>query len=137
MDNSYIFKKYKADVFDIKSDIEVFVTQILSEETLATRWKEIRNQVALNQTDLEDEFERWNFYLFYMVSSPVVDINLKYEIEHDTISSRKMVVKADVLDEKLCDGLVKKYIKYDLENKEVTFDKVFEKNNLVEHTAVP
>ena len=131
MVEDYIYKQYKADVFGIESDIEVFVTHLMDEKTLATQWKEIRNQVALNQTDLDDEFERWNFYLFYVVDNPVADLNLKYEIEHDTISSRKMVVKADAVSDALYNSLVSKYIKYDLDSREVIFDKVFEKNNAV------
>lgn len=132
MVEDYIYKQYKADVFGIESDIEVFVTHVMDEKTLATQWKEIRNQVALNQTDLDDEFERWNFYLFYVVDNPVADLNLKYEIEHDTISSRKMVVRADTVSDALYSSLVSKYIKYDLDGREVIFDKVFEKNSSVE-----
>lgn len=131
MVEDYIYKQYKADVFGIESDIEVFVTHVMDEKTLATQWKEIRNQVALNQTDLDDEFERWNFYLFYVVDNPVADLSLKYEIEHDTISSRKMVVKAEAVSDALCNSLISKYIKYDLDSREVIFDKVFEKNSSV------
>lgn len=131
MVEDYIYKQYKADVFGIESDIEVFVTHVIDEKTLATQWKEIRNQVALNQTDLDDEFERWNFYLFYVVDNPVTDLSLKYEIEHDTISSRKMVVKAEAVSDALCNSLISKYIKYDLDSREVIFDKVFEKNSSV------
>lgn len=131
MVEDYIYKQYKADVFGIESDIEVFVTHVMDEKTLATQWKEIRNQVALNQTDLDDEFERWNFYLFYVVDNPVADLSLKYEIEHDTISSRKMVVKAEAVSDALCNSLISKYIKYDLDGREVIFDKVFEKNSSV------
>ena len=131
MVEDYIYKQYKADVFGIESDIEVFVTRVMDEKTLATQWKEIRNQVALNQTDLDDEFERWNFYLFYVVDNPVADLSLKYEIEHDTISSRKMVVKAEAVSDALCNSLISKYIKYDLDSRDVIFDKVFEKNSSV------
>lgn len=130
MDDSYIFKEYKSDVFEIESDIDVFVTQVMSEETLATEWKAIRNRVAMRQVELDDEFERWNYYLFY-VANVDVNPNLKYAIEHDTISSRKMVITAQSVDDELCDSLVRKYIKYDLENKETTFNRVFAKNDLV------
>ena len=107
-----IFKRYEADIFDVRSKVDVFFTRLLDEETLTSRWKEIRNCVALNQLDLDDEFERWNFYLFYVVDNKAIDINLKYEIEHDTISSRKMVVNATTVDDELCDMLIKKYILY-------------------------
>ena len=127
-----IYRSIKRDVFGIDSDIDVFVTKVLDEQTLSSSWKAIRNHVARSQYDLNDEFERWNFYLFYVVDTPKIDLNLKYEIEHDTISSRKMVVDASAVDDELCDKLVKKFIKYDIENKEQKFNKFFTKNELVE-----
>ena len=126
-----IFKRYEADIFDVRSKVDVFFTRLLDEETLTSRWKEIRNCVALNQLDLDDEFERWNFYLFYVVDNKAIDINLKYEIEHDTISSRKMVVNATTVDDELCDMLIKKYIKYDIENKEQIFKRHFMKDEQI------
>ena len=127
-----IYRSIKRDVFGIDSDIDVIVTKVLDEHTLSLNWKAIRNHVARSQFDLDDEFERWNFYLFYVVDTPKIDLNLKYEIEHDTVSSRKMVVDASVVDDELCDKLVKKFIKYDIENKEQKFNKFFTKNELVE-----
>ena len=67
MAEELIYKKYEVDIFDVQSKVDVFFTRLLSEETLTSQWKEIRNYVALNQLDLDDEFERWNFYLFYVV----------------------------------------------------------------------
>lgn len=98
---------------------------------MAAKWRDIRNFVAKNQMDLDDEFERWNFYLFYMVNNPIVDLNLKYEIEHDTISSRKMVVDNMVINDDVCNELVKKYIKYSIDNQEQKFAKVFIKDESV------
>lgn len=126
-----IYKNYKEDVFNINSKVEVFFTRLLDEETLAAKWRDIRNFVARNQMDLDDEFERWNFYLFYMVNNPIVDLNLKYEIEHDTISSRKMVVDNMVINDNVCEELVKKYIKYSIDNQEQKFTKVFIKDESV------
>ena len=131
MAEELIYKKYEVDIFDVQSKVDVFFTRLLSEETLTSQWKEIRNYVALNQLDLDDEFERWNFYLFYVVDTKEVDVNLKYEIEHDTISSRKMVVEACEVDDALCDRLVKKYIRYDIENKEQKCTTHFAKDELV------
>ena len=131
MAEDLIYKNYKEDVFGINSKVEVFFTRLLDEETLAAKWRDIRNFVARNQMDLEDEFERWNFYLFYMVNNPIVDLNLKYEIEHDTISSRKMVVDNMVINDDVCNELVKKYIKYSIDNQEQKFAKVFIKDESV------
>ena len=72
------------------------------------------------QTEFIDEFERWNFYLFYVVEDKnTIDRSLKHEIEHDTISSRKIIVsRKDITD----DGgihLVTSYIKFDIEQTKV------------------
>ena len=131
MAEDLIYKNYKEDVFGINSKVEVFFTCLLDKETLAAKWRDIRNFVAKNQMDLDDEFERWNFYLFYMVNNPIVDLNLKYEIEHDTISSRKMVVDNMVINDDVCNELVKKYIKYSIDNQEQKFAKVFIKDESV------
>lgn len=127
-----IYKSFKSDVFEVQANIDVFVTTVLDEEVLAARWKDIRNLVARNQFDLDDEFERWNFYLFYVVDNPNVDSGLKYEIEHDTISSRKMVIVSESVDESIYPKLVSEYIRYDIENRQPEFKKVFSKNMLVE-----
>jgi len=132
MAEELIFKSFKKDVFDIHSNIDVIITKVLSEKDLLERWKDIRNHVARTQFDLEDDFERWNFYLFYVVDSPNVDLSLKYEIEHDTISSRKMVIASSKVDDDLYDKLVKEYIRYDIENRQREYKKVFSKNVTVE-----
>lgn len=126
-----IYKNYKEDVFGVNSKVEVFFTRLLDEETLAAKWKDIRNFVAMNQIDLNDEFERWNFYLFYVVNDPISDLNLKYEIEHDTISSRKMVVEYKEINDHVCEKLVNKYIRYNIENQEQKIAKMFIKDESV------
>lgn len=115
----------------MNSKVEVFFTRLLDEETLAAKWKDIRNFVAMNQIDLNDEFERWNFYLFYVVNDPISDLNLKYEIEHDTISSRKMVVEYKEINDHVCEKLVNKYIRYNIENQEQKIAKMFIKDESV------
>lgn len=66
-----------------------------------------------------------------MVNNPIADLNLKYEIEHDTISSRKMVVDYKVINDNVCEELVKKYIRYSIDNQEQKFTKVFIKDESV------
>ena len=86
------------------------------------------------QLDETDEFERWNFYLFYVVDNKnTIDRNLKYEIEHDTISSRKIVVSKDELQDENGIGLVAKYIKYDIgQVKDSVEPSLFQFNKTVE-----
>ena len=109
-----IVKSY--DSFDVHSKILVCVTKCLKEDELKETWRNYRNDFAIEyQTDDIDEFERWNFYLFYVVDNKnAIDRNLKYEIEHDTISSRKIVVSKDELQDEDGESLVTRYIKYNM-----------------------
>ena len=104
------------DSFDVRSKILVCVTKCLTEDELRETWRNYRNDFAVEyQTDDIDEFEKWNFYLFYVVDNKnTIDRNLKYEIEHDTISSRKIVVSKDELQDENGESLVARYIKYDI-----------------------
>lgn len=104
------------DSFDVRSKILVCVTKCLTEDELRETWRNYRNDFAVEfQTDDIDEFERWNFYLFYVVDNKnAIDRSLKYEIEHDTISSRKIVVSKDELQDENGESLVARYIKYDM-----------------------
>lgn len=104
------------DSFDVRSKILVCVTKCLTEDELRETWRNYLNDFAIEfQTDDIDEFERWNFYLFYVVDDKnAIDRSLKYEIEHDTISSRKIVVSKDELQDENGESLVMRYIKYDI-----------------------
>ena len=104
------------DSFAVRSKILVCVTKCLTEDKLRENWRNYRNDFAVEyQTDDIDEFEKWNFYLFYVVDNKnAIDRNLKYEIEHDTISPRKIVVSKDELQDENGESLVARYIKYDI-----------------------
>jgi len=63
-----------------------------SEELLENTWEKIRNMIGVYfQTKLKTEFEVWNLYLFF-ISPIAISKGLKYHIEHDTVSSRKIVI---------------------------------------------
>ena len=55
-------------------------------------WRKINNFIVINvQTSIKDEFGRWNTYLFFLVPDQLT-IELKFKIENDTFSTRKIVV---------------------------------------------
>lgn len=61
-------------------------------EALWEYWQQIANFIAVRfQNKLDDEFQRWNIYLFFRVAGPV-EKELKYKIENDTFSSRKIII---------------------------------------------
>lgn len=80
------------------------------------RWIDIRNELASEwQMRNLDDFERWNFYLFYVVEDKSkIDRSLKYKIEHDTVSSRKIIINREEFAGGNYDALIASYIKYDI-----------------------
>lgn len=74
----------------------IFVT-IPSENFLSENWVTIGNIVAIHyQKDLASSFDKWNIYLFYLVSEPkLISYDLRYNIENDTFSSRKIIESCD------------------------------------------
>tara|TARA_R110002012_G_scaffold172983_1_gene337797 strand:- start:2866 stop:3396 length:531 start_codon:yes stop_codon:yes gene_type:complete len=78
-----------------------------NEKYLAENWKSVTNSVALNyQNYLQTSFEKWNIYLFFLMSQTLEDMNLKYTIENNTFSSRKIVEDASLSIE----ALIKKHV---------------------------
>lgn len=72
-----------------------FFLKYRNTETIENSWRKISNFIALKcQSMLSDDFGKWNTYLFYLVGSQL-NIELKYKIENDTFSSRKIVIEED------------------------------------------
>lgn len=116
MNIAELYEKAGKDVFDIRSKVDVFITKPLSHHDLLNYWQSIRNDIAEKQRQIEDEFERWNHYLFFLAEEDAVnDIPLKYKIEHDTISSRKIVISTKDYSEQDFNVLINRYIKYSFE----------------------
>ena len=69
------------------------------------------------QNSLTDDFSRWNFYIFYVVDNlDTLDGSLRYIVEHDTVSSRKILIdKKEIKDGgSTYDIVVRKYINYNI-----------------------
>jgi len=75
-------------------DISVFAFTFDNESDLSDNWKKITSSVAAcYQSAFEGEqndFERWNIYILFLVKTPVGS-QLKYRIESDKFSSRKII----------------------------------------------
>ncbi len=98
--------------------IPAFFIYIKNDEILSTKWKAITEFIAIHfQSSLKDEFSLWNIYLFFIMENEVND-DLKYIIENDTFSSRKIIVapKQDI------DLIIKDHIKNDDINTQVIAD---------------
>lgn len=119
-------------MFGENQKVVIFITHPLDYDSLKAEWETIRNEVANSQSKIDDEFERWNHYLFFLVDEKSMrDINLKYKIEHDTISSRKILVSQKEYAEDGFEAVVKKYIQYAFEPHYFEELDEFEKNSEV------
>ena len=88
-----MFKSSEQDVFGVKSNLRLVITKAMNDAELRASWRKVRDQIANEQRTLDDDFERWNFYVFYRFEGDI-DVSLRHLIEHDTISSRKIIVGA-------------------------------------------
>lgn len=81
------------DNFNFGGKIHLFLLHFDAEETMHKNWQKIANAIAFYfQQKLNNDFEKWNTYLFYSTNQPVSN-ELKYIIENDTFSSRKILVE--------------------------------------------
>lgn len=85
-------KMYYKEAHFKKTLAHCFFLQMPSKESLQANWTKVSNFVALEfQNNLENDFERWNIYLFFMHAFEINN-DLKYMIENDTFSSRKIII---------------------------------------------
>lgn len=107
----------------------VFFVKITN-SVLSESWEEISDFIALYfQNDLTSEFERWNIYLFFLVPEEI-DQDLKYKIENDTFSSRKILIEGRTdIDEIIDEYILAKSISLEFVEKT---EKNFEPDPLIE-----
>lgn len=131
------FEMIKKDVFGFSHDLYIAITAPMGQEELAESWRDIRNEVMMSwQEKITDDFSRWNFYVFYVVDDlDKLDGSLRYQIEHDTVSSRKILVdnRDHVKMADLYKTVVGKYINYDVTEGEEEDDDIhpFDKSDEV------
>lgn len=76
-------------------NIHVFFVTDIEETDLKEYWEKISEFIATNfQVSLDEEFSVWNIYLFFLVKENVSN-EIKYQIENDTFSSRKIVINRE------------------------------------------
>lgn len=131
------FEMIKKDVFGFSHDLYIAITAPMGQEELAESWRDIRNEVMMRwQENITDDFSRWNFYVFYVVDDlDKLDGSLRYQIEHDMVSSRKILVdnRDNVKMADLYKAVVGKYINYDVTEGEEEDDDIhpFDKSDEV------
>lgn len=89
--------------------IPSFFISLNNEETLRNHWKAISEFIAIHfQSSLRNEFSIWNIYLFFILKQEVKD-DLKYIIENDTFSSRKIIIFSN----QKIESIIQEHIKND------------------------
>lgn len=69
-----------------------FNISINNTKDLRQHWREISNFIALHfQRYIDQKFEQYNLYLFFEINEDV-EKDLKYKIENDIFSSRKIII---------------------------------------------
>jgi hypothetical protein len=92
--------------------INVFFVKIGDQETLEKHWESINNMIAVYyQSKLKSDFQIWNLYLFF-IGTGQIGRDLKYKIEHNTVSSRKIVIdeQTEDLERTMTAELISKHI---------------------------
>lgn len=83
---------------DYNGKIPVFFVRSKSLVDLTSKWSNLVDAIAFDfQSQLNDEFQIWNIYIFFIKPPDITDIlkynSLKLKIENDTFSSRKILVE--------------------------------------------
>ena len=116
------FEMISKDVFGFSHTLYIAITAPMTQQELADNWRDIRNEIMTKWQDtITDDFSRWNFYLFYVVDKlDKLDGSLRYQIEHDMVSSRKILVDRNdcAKDADLYETVGRKYINYDVTEEE-------------------
>jgi hypothetical protein len=99
---SEYFRNYELEYEPVNfelGNIHSFFILFSATNELENNWREISNFIALHfQSKLENKFEIWNIYLFFKMPAKV-ESPLKYLIENDTFSSRKIIIEAEASNE--------------------------------------
>jgi len=81
---------------------------------LKNQWKELNSYLTAKFIPtIKDDYSKWNFYIFYL-SNETVEKQLKYEIENNKFSSRKIIIeKVNSITEKEINFLISEHITND------------------------
>lgn len=112
-----LFPQFKPHLSKIEfvGTISVFSFFFETENLLNSNWEAVTNSIGSYYQSYfeseEQEFERWNIYILFLVKESV-SIQLKYKIENDKFSCRKIVqdkITQD-LDENFIHQLIYKHV---------------------------
>ena len=123
----HLFPRFKPQLskIDFIGTISIFSFFFESEKELYDNWEVITSSIAAYyQSELDDEtkeFERWNIYVIFFVRGNVSN-QLKYKIENDKFSSRKIV--KDNMSDSINTNLISKLISEHIVNSDLDISKL-------------
>lgn len=123
----HLFPRFKPQLskIDFIGTISIFSFFFESEKELYDNWEVITSSIAAYyQSELDDEtkeFERWNIYIIFFVRVNVSN-QLKYKIENDKFSSRKIV--KDNISDSINTNLISKLISEHIVNSDLDISKL-------------
>jgi DNA repair exonuclease SbcCD ATPase subunit len=99
----------------------VFSVYIENQQELKANWKKVKNYIAtyVQGLLLEKAVERWNLYIVFFVKNEI-DNELKYKIEQDKFSTRKIVLdnmQKEFSEEEIMDKVEDLIFRLDIDNK--------------------
>ncbi|PRY11895.1 hypothetical protein CLV24_10920 [Pontibacter ummariensis] len=107
-------------LIEYKGNVSVFVFYFEEESELEKTWSNVSGNVAgLYQAELAEDFDMWNIYMFYLCRSEL-SLALKYKIENDRFSSRKIVL--DNYEEEISDIGINDIIDEHITNIDIMYD---------------
>lgn len=130
------FDIQEAVVGDLKfgSNIPIILIQFKNLDNLEKHWKEFNSFITAEYLiKLDNDFSKWNSYIFFVTEE--VPKSLKYEIENNKFSTRKIVIEMEtpIINDEVINNIISEHIvnddiKFDIQSIDVG---EFSKNELI------
>ena len=117
-------------------NVPVVFIQFNDVDDLGKYWKEFNSFISAEYLiKLKNDFSKWNSYIFYITGS-TVEKPLKYEIENNKFSTRKIVIESinqsidnNTIKNILCEHIINDNIHFGVENQNI---ESFLKNEIID-----
>jgi hypothetical protein len=123
---SFELNHFSLGVVHFGGDVIVCMVQFKDEGSLKSNWKEFNSYLTAKFIPtIKDEYSKWNFYIFYF-SNDIVPKSLKYEIENNKFSSRKIVIEScesiteEVVNNSITEHITNDNIQVNVESKSIS-----------------
>jgi hypothetical protein len=113
--------------------VPIFFVDCENTSWLEGAWDRITALIATNfQTNLEAEFSTWNIYIFFIVNTEIPNA-LKYKIENDTFSSRKIIVRKGLSEDEIISSHIVNKLEYSPNDQTGSSHSNFESDPVIEN----